>query len=245
MPTRAPDETDILCENCGYMLNGLPPSGNCPECGSPIDLSTSAQFRQPPPWEDPADPRPRWRKFLVTTAQIIFRPTRFYKSFKSRGDLEPAFRFARIHWIIAAVLYGTTVWIHWGWSLALSVRFSVLHNRFLLLWPAICFVAYVAIRLTIIVAAWLTNLEASYRGYRLPIRVVRRAMYYNAAHLIPVGTVILATVAGYVSLQEQNILGFGTATTYLYVLAGEIIFAAGYLFTAYWIAMSNLMYANH
>src|SRR5580658_3900506 len=51
MPTDAPEETDILCENCGYMLNGLPPSGNCPECGTAIDFSVSERLRQPPLWE--------------------------------------------------------------------------------------------------------------------------------------------------------------------------------------------------
>jgi len=31
---------------------------------------------------------------------------------------------------------------------------------------------------------------------------------------------------------------------YLYVLCGEVILAAGYLFMTYWTGMRNLMYAN-
>jgi hypothetical protein len=237
MATRAPDETDILCENCGYMLNGLPPSGNCPECGTPIDLSISDQLRTPPLWENSVDPRPRWLRFVTTTAQIIFHPTRFYRSFKSRGELPPAFAFARIHWMIASLMFGTTAWLHWDTIIVTHVP----HIFSAIVWVLACIVTYPIIWLTIRLAAWLTTLEATYRGYRLPIRVVRRAMYYNAAQLIPVGVVMLATVGGYAFWQTTNSFN---PITYLYVLAGEVIVAAGYLFSAYWIAMSNLMYAN-
>ena len=87
MSTRAPEETDLLCENCGYMLNGLPPSGNCPECGTAIDFSISERLRQPPLWEIIGDPRPKWLRFILTTAQVIFRPKRFYRSTTSAGNL--------------------------------------------------------------------------------------------------------------------------------------------------------------
>src|ERR1700690_2773810 len=106
MATQAPEETDILCENCGYMLNGLPASGNCPECGSEIDLSVSERFRQPCLWESIGDPRPKWLRFILTSLQIIFEPKRFFRGSTSRGQVLPAYRFAQIHWIIAALLFG-------------------------------------------------------------------------------------------------------------------------------------------
>ncbi|MEQ8769905.1 MAG: hypothetical protein RIB60_05290 [Phycisphaerales bacterium] len=30
------DEYTLLCERCGYVVEGLDPAGNCPECGKPI-----------------------------------------------------------------------------------------------------------------------------------------------------------------------------------------------------------------
>ena len=217
MATQAPAETDILCETCGYTLNGLPTSSNCPECGSPIDLSISQQWRTPTLWENQNDPRPRWRRFLITTAQIIFRPTRFYRSINSRGDLEPAFSFARIHWMLASILFGATGWLHWRTVLA-SVPQMVYS---LIILPAACIVTYFLIRYTIRLAAWLTTLEATYRGYRLPIRVVRRAMYYNAAQLIPVGLVTLSTVAIYTFLESHSYLGLNSAIMYIWILAAK------------------------
>src|SRR5439155_6058558 len=44
-----PAEADLLCEFCGYTLNGLPAESNCPECGMPI-ASSLGQKRTPPPW---------------------------------------------------------------------------------------------------------------------------------------------------------------------------------------------------
>ncbi len=32
-------DADLLCESCGYVIAGLPESGNCPECGTPIPRS--------------------------------------------------------------------------------------------------------------------------------------------------------------------------------------------------------------
>src|SRR5580704_4669314 len=111
MATTPPAETDVLCESCGYILNGLPESGNCPECGSPIDLSVAERHRTPPVWEDVE--RGAFVRFWLATGQIIFQPTRFFRSSTSRGDLSAPLRFARIHWWLTSAMLGLVVWIHW------------------------------------------------------------------------------------------------------------------------------------
>lgn len=244
MSTRAPEETDILCENCGYMLNGLPPSGNCPECGSAIDLSVSERLRQPVPWEIIGDSRPKWVRFLKTTMEVIFQPTRFYRGSTSRGQIGPAYRFAQIQWGISAVLLGLAAWLHWRseWAIHLYQAVQPVWLGPLLLVALPVFV-YACLVITIALAARLTAWEAGYRGFRLPHGVVLRALYYHSAHLLPVSLAAFITCAVYNWLL-RNWLLTTSEMLYLYILSGEVIVAAVYLFYTYWIGMKNWMYAN-
>ena len=117
-------------------------------------------------------------------------------------------------------------------SSALAIFVALFIGTWLTLW------------LTTVAAARLTAWEANYRGIRLPIHVVRRAMYYHAAHYPPVALLTLAIVAGYAAALRFDYAGANTITIYLYVLCGAIIAAAAYLFHTYWIGMRNMMYAN-
>ena len=38
-PSPPPDEYTLLCERCGYIIEGLPTDNPCPECNRPIALS--------------------------------------------------------------------------------------------------------------------------------------------------------------------------------------------------------------
>jgi hypothetical protein len=246
MPTRAPEETDVLCENCGYMLNGLPASGNCPECGTTIETSVSERLRQPPLWEAIGDSRPITVRFWLTTLQIIFTPTRFFRGVTSRGQIQPAHRFAQIHWAISALLLGLAARIHFSseWELHFS-RSSAPVWLGLLLLVGLPVVVYLALVVTIRLAARLTAWEANYRGFRLPHGVVLRALYYHSAHILPVAMIAFATCAIYYYLLENVLRDRITSEPiYLYILSGEVIVAAAYLFYTYWIGMRNWMYAN-
>jgi hypothetical protein len=243
MATQAPEETDILCENCGYMLNGLPPSGNCPECGSTIDISVSERFRQPSLWDVIGDPRPKWLRFLVTTSQIIFHPRHFYRNTTSRGQVEIAYQFAQIHWWISSILFGLAAWIHWENEVHLQSLKPPPWVTLALL-PALPLIAYLALSGTIGLAARLTTWEAAYRGFRLPRNVVLRSLYFHSAHVLPVALIAFMTCAGFHVLLADGIATYSSEVGYLYTLCAEVIIAAVYLFYSYWIGMSGWMYAN-
>src|SRR5436309_6100011 len=94
-----PAEHDILCEGCGYTLNGLPEGGRCPECGKPIAESVGHP-RVPPAWERRADGSIASivAAFARTSAEALLHPTRFYQTLATRRDDRAAHRFAQFWW---------------------------------------------------------------------------------------------------------------------------------------------------
>jgi hypothetical protein len=105
--TIVPAESDLLCEGCGYMLNGLPGGGNCPECGRPIhqSIGTHRGYTE-------FEIEPTLQTFLRTTVGVLFRPTRFYRTLTTRGDEVLARRFALYHWLLTALMVGIAAQIH-------------------------------------------------------------------------------------------------------------------------------------
>jgi hypothetical protein len=239
-----PTEDQLLCRYCGYIVSGLPTTGRCPECGQLI-ADSLADKRRPPLWEQP--PAPGQRLFLSTTLQLIFAPARFYSNFTPRGDLARSAKFAAMHHWIAAGLFGLALaiqlrWMLWLSSLALSKR-EVLAMSAGMIVPLIL-AAFLSLRLSTYWAVRLTCWEAAYRGFRLPLPVVRRAMHYHAAHYLPVALVAFATVAGFHTLVAAEVISELQGPRYLYILCAEILLAAAYLFRVYWVAMRSLMFAN-
>jgi len=228
-----PAESDLLCERCGYTLNGLPAASNCPECGTPIDESIKSD-RLPPAWE--TRQRNRLASFFETSADVIVRPTHFYRTTTTRGDVERANRFADVHWTLASLLFASTGTIHARLLIMGAPTLAISVALFIGTWLTLALTTWAAARLT----AW----EANYRGIRLPIAVVRRGMYYHAAHYLPVGVLALMIVGGYAIALRYGLVGPQTITTYLYTLCAVVIIAAAYLFHTYWIGMRNMMYAN-
>ncbi len=243
MTKSPPAQLDILCENCGYILNGLPPSGDCPECGQPVAQSVANDGRAPSAWED--DSIARIPAFLRTTLAVILRPGRFYRSTLARGGLDRPLQFARLHWMIASLMFAAAARMHANWIDDYRRPLWKAHWPLLIIeWLFISIMIYFLMQLTTKLAARLTAFEASYRGIRLPRTAVSRALYFHAAHFTPVALLAVLTVDGYSQLVTHAIVESSTVVIYLYVLSAEVILCAGYLFLTYWAGMKNIMYAN-
>lgn len=238
-----PADTDVLCESCGYTLNGLPGSGNCPECGSLIVQSTIHDGRSLSEYE--LNPRPS--TFFRTTLRVIFDTKRFYRTLKSREETKEARVFANTHRLIAWWLLGTAATGHWCWMIASGIV-SPLSRHFVILAfaiPITLFVLTFAVMLGLTrLATWLTVLEARFWGMRLPRTCVVRAMQFHNANYLPVGLLACIYIWLFYHLRRRGVMPFYADTWYLYGLCGLVILSALYLFKTYWIAMKSLMFAN-
>ena len=235
-------EADLLCEQCGYTLNGLSETGNCPECGTPVAFSTSQTGRTLPAWE-------RERCFWTTTANVLFRTSRFYRTLRTRVPAEQhrlAYGFAMRHWFLGGFLAALASGIHYSLTQgqALPAGWDS-RTMLILLWVALVTglaglaamgVTHLAVRLT----AW----EAAWRGYRLPRDVVLRGLCYHAAHLLPVTAGMLLIVIIYRIVWAAGVVSFQSIIAYLVILSVAVVAGAGYLFWTYWIGMRNMLFAN-
>jgi hypothetical protein len=237
-----PAETDLLCEFCGYVLNGLPDGANCPECGH-ATADSAPSLRGKPAWERlgflPTN-------FYKSTFEVLFHPYRFYRALGTRLDRNRSRWFGMIHIAIVSLLMGTTLFIHAGSFVYLPQGSSlhvVLDSRVfgILLFSLATFLT---LDFTSRVAARLTSWESRYRGLRLPLSVVRRGLDYHAAHYLPVAILSAITVIGYRVLVNRHWIDSRFDATYLYILCGEGVVLPLYLFWTYWIGMRNMMYAN-
>ncbi|MBY0311043.1 MAG: hypothetical protein K2W85_03140 [Phycisphaerales bacterium] len=78
MPT--PDPHALLCERCGYVIDGLddgPPAPACPECGLALAESSGAK-RPGSPWQR----QPDYVGWLRTMRDIHLRPTKMFRALR-------------------------------------------------------------------------------------------------------------------------------------------------------------------
>lgn len=242
-----PAESDLLCETCGYTLAGLPADSNCPECGTLVSKSLP-ETRQPSRWERHRTVANFWRD----TAAVLLSPSRFFRSLGTRDGFDSADGFLARHLVLTSILFTLAAAVHANLVFYYGSTRVAGRGPGVVITPLIIFGALIGLAvatlcvLTIVthIAAKLTTLEGTYRGYRLPYRPVLRVLCFHAAGYLPVALLGLATTAGYSLATARDWLSPDTLVTYLYVLSAEVVLAAGYLFNTYWRAMRATMWAN-
>ncbi|MFT3788889.1 MAG: hypothetical protein QM770_22410 [Tepidisphaeraceae bacterium] len=242
MPARdVPALTDLLCESCGYTLNGLPDTGNCPECGQPVAASTTQAGRGPTAYEV----RPSIQTFWLVTRQVLLSPKVFYRNLSVRDETRVSWAFAMRHRLLVGFICMLTLFGHLmvtGTLAGVRVAGGTLTELIVSLVVGAMSVP-ILIGITRL-AGWLSSLEAGFWGMRLPLTVVRRAMDYHSAAYLPVALVAFVIVFGYMALTMAGTIDLTTLPTYLYVIAGYVVVSAAYLFRMFVIAMMGVRYAN-
>lgn len=250
-----PADTDILCEQCGYTLNGLPETGNCPECGKPIAESTTRSGRHLSAWEAAA--KLSLFLFLRTAAGVIASPSKFFRGLSLGGNPKRGRTFSRLCHALTAFIFAIGFITHLQFMTGMSLTFPVdryASTEHLVNWRVVLPITsllvggagfiYAALRLIGKLIVILTSFEARYWGYRLPGPVVTRGLQYQSATYLPATALAVAwIIIGRISI-ERDPGGALTPLVYLYILCGTVVVSAVYLFVTYATAMRKLMYAN-
>lgn len=89
-PAFAPREP--RCDGCGYMIVGLPPDANCPECGLPVRQSLPGGRRRPPRWQTLQFRPSGWFELMGMQATVL-RGTDVFRTIPVHEGLSAARHF--------------------------------------------------------------------------------------------------------------------------------------------------------
>jgi hypothetical protein len=106
-PSAPPDEYTLLCERCGYIIEGLPTDNSCPECNRPIALSLPER-RTGTPWQQRSTPR----SLVQTWWQTARHPLRTMDTLRIHemsllGMVVPTLLMCGVVWWLIACLLET------------------------------------------------------------------------------------------------------------------------------------------
>lgn len=230
-----PDDR-ALCEQCGYPLKGLSPTGTCPECGTPIPES-HPDLRTGPAFESGRGPV----SYLATAWAVFRHPKRTYRGMRIASSNRAPRLFLAINATLSAVLF----------VLAVGVRppqdFGELDVLVLLLGAAVVFIAvYVLSYIEVLGMTWVCRR----RGWRLSIRVAERVAGYATVGWLPsaVAMGIAVNLAGSDYLQDAwravggpRVFAVEAAWVFLFLLgvAGMLVFES-----LVWIGVRQVKFAN-
>lgn len=174
------DDYTLLCEQCGYPLESLPPDGACPECGKPIRDSLPAA-RTGSAWQR----RPGPRAWLAAGWALLIRPAPLF----SRINVGPGSTrwLTRINMCLSGALAAivplarTLAGRHWfvPWAPRTS-DIPGAAPAWYSLWIVLCIWAAVAALLSLL--TWVETLGVRFFNNRRGWRVSRALAWSVCAH---------------------------------------------------------------
>lgn len=164
---RTPFGADLLCESCGYALEGTPKAAACPECGRPVAESLPDR-REGTPWQQ----KPGIRAWAETAWGTLRHPARTYRG--ARVDPE-------MHWRDVALLWDNIALASFLGLIALFVPFSGVRIESVWLFGAAVVLTPV-LMLPLLMLTELEQIGIRYFGRRRGWRIDRTVSAVVCAH---------------------------------------------------------------
>lgn len=236
------DEYTLLCERCGYVVDGLPTAGACPECGTPI--AESVPERRPgSAWQRRPGMGALWR----TWPAVLAAPNRTLDTLIVAHPHDR--RLSRFSGAWAAA-------IPCG-AIALALGVEGLRTR------EIGMLAYIGLAVAAAPAIWLVvraligvetkglRVIGRTRGFRVTPAIAATITAHGAVGWVIAGTGVAIGVLGpftahLINSTAGTVDGFVGRLGALSVVLGLLLTVFGFLFfeTFAWLGIRRLRYAN-